>query len=1703
MHPRRWKAAIAACGIIALVGITPIAHAAPTYTYTPIESARMKAVKADSVETTGEGANGPINLVLDGNPNTYWHTKWSSGKDPLPHWFVIDLGQQEENLGRVTLTPRQSSNGSGRVHEYTVEVSTDANCQVAENVQAAQFTQVAAGEVSAAPTAGKLAPVEITFNPVSALCVRVTYRSSWGGNDSAEEVATLAEFGAATAVGSGTPDPAEGEGGSTPGSTDPADPAQAPSIVIPDGAPEITDGQLTVRTHPAFPQILDYRFAGKQLPGQFGEPLTQVMVSGERYDVTVGNPTVSTDRSRVTYPMTVPALDGVSFNAVLSVKDGILTYELADIKDPNGHIGTIALPGLHLVSMLGTDPASQIYAAVISVDRARSGDRFMKVADAVPSADGAYAVTAANSDLAAGFGTNAIGDSGSALAATNSRFGYGVITLGGVKVGVVIPGQWVYRSAEVKQYDAGSGIGVDPNPMVKVKIVADANSDAKVDWQDGATAARDLLPAVVGRDDVKNYVIMRIPFNIVSQATHPFLRTLDDTKRISLATDNLGQEVLLKGYQAEGHDSAQGDYGGNYNVRAGGMSDMKTLVSEGKNWNATFGIHVNATETYSEANCFADADNMTVTGVSAPCEVNLPPGKAWGWMNQAYYINERKDLATGNVLKRLDQLREEFPADSNMNWLYWDVYYKHGWQAQRFAQEMSDRGWRLGSEWAYSMPQYSTWSHWATDESYGGSSNKGINSQLLRYIENSYRDTFNPDPMLGNANISEFEGWTGHVNFNAFIKNVWERNLPVKFLQQSNIRTWEDRRITFENGTEVTSDQTSISGRVVPVQRTITYDGATVFKPGGSYLLPWKNGGSDRLYYWNPSNAPQNWELTDSFKTQSSLTLFKLTDTGREKVAVLPVNRGAVDIPATEASTAYVLYPTSAVPAPKAPNWGQGSGIQDPGFFSETLDAYATSGAVTIEKSDLKNAFAQLGAGQASLAQTLTVKPGAYSAWAWVEIQLGKTRTVKVSVSGEGVTLPPAQKGESGEAVTTIHSSSAINATASDEKLRTYFQRVPVHFETTGTSVTFKVSADEGDALVAIDDLRIVERPTPKQEGAVDNTVVFEDFENVDTGYYPFVTGRQNIGGDARTQLAKLHAPFSQAGWYGIVNNEGQGQKGQKYLDNVLDGQWSLLAHQENTGRILRTTEGTLPLEYGHSYQITFDYQAAFDGGYKLEIGHDEADASGWVEKLDQEWDIPKARGTGWTTDAETGTGTASFVKNFAVTTTAPTFIGVRKVGGGSQNDLVIDNFRVVDLGIRPVVSLSGTPQAIGDSDTATMDLTTTVKLAEGVVTGVTHALELPEGWTAELVTAAGDRASGSADASTDSVATWKLTLPADAAPGDVVFTATWRDSAGQEGTASETLRVDPSAFPQRDLYKGHDELEVVSVTSEQTTSEPAPSGFANAAIDDNPSTYWHTQWSPRTDPYPHAIVLKVKPCETVGCSINGLEFTQRQNADNGRVRGYEVYVSADGSTWGDPVARGELTGALTPHFISFEAKEGAYVKLVETSPLTAGKSFGGAAEIRISGKPLSDGEPVVVDEVVEPNATDPATCSIKPFVTIPATEGVVYLLDGRAVHAGAFTYEYGETVTVKAQAAPGFTIAENARVEWTFTAPTPEDCTVPGGEESEPGTEPGAEITQPKVLGSALARTGATVTGVVLVAALLAGVGGVLVARRRQSREV
>ncbi len=329
-------------------------------------------------------------------------------------------------------------------------------------------------------------------------------------------------------------------------------------------------------------------------------------------------------------------------------------------------------------------------------------------------------------------------------------------------------GQWTYRGAGAPAPDKEL-------PWAKVVVTPDANGDAKVDWQDGAVAFRDIGVKAPGSEHTPDRVVTHIPFNFASQATHPFLRTLDDVKRVSLATDGLGQLALLKGYGSEGHDSAHPDYGGNYNKRAGGLTDLNKLLKAGKKWGATFGVHVNQTEAYPEARAFSE----TLADKNAP---------GWNWLNQSYYIDQRRDINSGDMARRFQQLRDE--TDPNLSLLYIDVYYTHGWIADKTMEQVRAQGWNVATEWADKFERTSLWSHWANDLSYGGATNKGLNSQIIRFIRNGEKDVWNNDPVLGQSALEDFEGWTGETDWNTFSANIWQKNLPAKFLQHHDIQRW-------------------------------------------------------------------------------------------------------------------------------------------------------------------------------------------------------------------------------------------------------------------------------------------------------------------------------------------------------------------------------------------------------------------------------------------------------------------------------------------------------------------------------------------------------------------------------------------------------------------------------------------------------------------------------------------------------------------------------------------------------------------------------------------------------------------------------------------------------------------------------------------------------------------------------------------------
>lgn len=95
-------------------------------------------------------------------------------------------------------------------------------------------------------------------------------------------------------------------------------------------------------------------------------------------------------------------------------------------------------------------------------------------------------------------------------------------------------------------------------------------------------------------------------------------------------------------------------------------------------------------------------------------------------------------------------------------------------------------------------------------------------------------------------------------------------------------------------------------------------------------------------------------------------------------------------------------------------------------------------------------------------------------------------------------------------------------------------------------------------------------------------------------------------------------------------------------------------------------------------------------------------------------------------------------------------------------------------------------------------------------------------------------------------------------------------------------------------------------------------------ALDGDPQTIWHTEFVGATPPFPHEIVIDLG--EVI--STTAVQYVPRQDSSNGRVKEWELYVSADGVDWGSAVASGEWTDDAAVKTVPLEASDIRYVKL-------------------------------------------------------------------------------------------------------------------------------------------------------------------------------
>ena len=118
--------------------------------------------------------------------------------------------------------------------------------------------------------------------------------------------------------------------------------------------------------------------------------------------------------------------------------------------------------------------------------------------------------------------------------------------------------------------------------------------------------------------------------------------------------------------------------------------------------------------------------------------------------------------------------------------------------------------------------------------------------------------------------------------------------------------------------------------------------------------------------------------------------------------------------------------------------------------------------------------------------------------------------------------------------------------------------------------------------------------------------------------------------------------------------------------------------------------------------------------------------------------------------------------------------------------------------------------------------------------------------------------------------------------------------------------------------------------------------GDPQHAIDEDNGTFWHSRYSPTVAPRPHFLVIDTGKLS----KMSGVKYTGRQDSDNGRVAEYEILLSTDGQSWGQPITHGRFRNNADEQIVTWPTPVTArYVKFVPVSEVH-GRDFSSVADL-------------------------------------------------------------------------------------------------------------------------------------------------------------
>ena len=1222
----------------------------------------------------------------------------------------------------------------------------------------------------------------------------------------------------------------------------------------------------------AFPRVKEYVLNGNKLPGQV-QPINQVVIN--KHAVTPEVTYKKVNATTAEYDMKLrdeKNLINADMTVRLQVVDNQLHFDVTKIvnhnqvtpgqkiDDERKLLSSISFLGNALVSVSSDQAGAKFDGATMSNNTHVSGDDHIEVTNPMKELAKGYMYGFVSTDkLAAGVWSNSQNSYGGGSYDWTRLTAY-KNTIGNANYVEIHSSEWQWEKAH-------NGV-VFPAytqelPSAKVVITEDANADHKVDWQDGAIAYRSIMNNPQGWEKVKDITAYRIAMNFGSQAQNPFLMTLDGIKKINLHTDGLGQGVLLKGYGSEGHDSGHLNYA-DIGKRIGGVEDFKTLIAKAKKYGAHLGIHVNASETYPESKYF----NENILRKNADGSYSY----GWNWLDQGINIDAGYDLAHGR-LARWEELKKEL--GEGLDFIYVDVWGNGqsgdngAWATHVIAKEINKQGWRFAIEWGHGGEYDSTFQHWAADLTYGGYTNKGINSAITRFIRNHQKDSWVGDyrsyggaadyPLLGGYSMKDFEGWQGRSDYNGYVTNLFAHDVMTKYFQHFTVSKWEDGKpVTMtDNGStykwtpEMKVELVDAANNKVVVarksndvnspqyrERTVTLNGR-VIQDGSAYLTPWNwdaNGNKlesdkEKMYYFNTEAGATTWTLPSDW-ANGKVYLYKLTDQGKTEEKEVAVKDGKITLDLT-ANQPYVLYRSKQTNLEMS--WSEGMHIYDQGFNSGTLKHWTISGDTSkaeIVKSQGANEMLRIQGNKStvSLTQKLTgLKPNTkYAVYVGVDNRSNAKASITVNTGEKEVTSYTNKSLALNYVKAYAHNTRRDNATVDDTS---YFQNMYAFF-TTGSdvsNVTLTLSREAGDEATYFDEIRTFENNSSMYGDNHDTGkgTFKQDFENVAQGIFPFVIGGIEGVEDNRTHLSEKHDPYTQRDWNG------------KKVDDVIEGNWSLKTNGLVSRRnlVYQTIPQNFRFEAGKTYRVTFEYEVGSDNTYAFVVGKGEFQSGRRgnqasnleMHELPNTWtDSKKAKKvTFLVTGAETG----------------DTWVGIYSTGNASNtrgdsggnanfrgyNDFIMDRLQIEEI------------------------VLTGKMMAENAVKNYLPTVAMTN-YTKETMDALKEAVFNLSQADDD--------ISVEEAKAEIAKVNALKDALVMKKTA---LVADDFA----------------SLSAPAQTGE----GLANA-FDGNVSSLWHTSWSGGDVGKSATMVLK-EPTE-----ITGFRYVPRGSGSNGNLRDVTLVVT-------------------------------------------------------------------------------------------------------------------------------------------------------------------------------------------------------------------